>query len=136
MPVICALSSLTSAWILLRPLGSCAAMISDFMSCRRLVTSSAADRATPTVEDARSSVFLIVLKLSASVDMTVEMAQIAALSFAFETLLPVEISDWTWARLRLVLRSDSRAIIELLLVRILDMLVSLVRVCRHIGAAG
>jgi hypothetical protein len=68
--------------------------------------------------------------------MTVEIAQTAALSFAFEILLPVEISDCTWLRLRLVLRSDSRATIELVLVRILDMFVSLVRVCRHIGAAG
>jgi hypothetical protein len=36
----------------------------------------------------------------------------------------------------LMLRSDSRATIALLLVRILDIFVSLVRVCRHKGPAG
>jgi hypothetical protein len=47
--------------------------------------------------------------------MTVEMAQIAALSFAEAIFLPVEISAWTLARLRLML---------------------LLRVCRHKGPAG
>jgi flagellar hook protein FlgE len=52
--------------------------------------------------------------------MTVEIAQMAALSFAVATFLPVEISDWTVSRLLLIPRRVCSATIALLFVRMLD----------------
>ena len=75
-----------------------------------------------TIVQAQGAGFMLEVKNPTSVDMVVEIAQIAALSFALATFLPVEISDWTDSRLLLMLRRVCSATIALLLVRILDIL--------------
>jgi len=56
--------------------------------------------------------------------MTLEIAQTAALSLEELTLLPVEISSWVLARLALIDLRVCSATIELVLVRIEDILVT------------
>jgi hypothetical protein len=84
-------SAATSSWILPRSaLLSCAATIRPFISCSRLVTCCDALRAKATVDDPKDSDSEIALKAELSEDITVEMAQMAALSRALEIFLPVE----------------------------------------------
>lgn len=98
-----------------------AAITFSFISLRIFVICSAPADATATVDPPSASESSTALKPATSDSITLEIAQMAELSFAVPIVLPVEISFCVCARSELMLFKFYKATIADVFVRILDM---------------